>query len=134
MGDRANFGFKDGDNTIYLYAHWGGEGMMNTLANAIKVVLDAGRQNDPSYATRIAISNIVGDAWAGSTGYGLTVNYLSDNEHSVPVVDWDEGLVSLYPMTWPFVQEHPKFTMSLNIFVEKFLKELDSKALTYTRV
>lgn len=137
MGNRANFGFKDGENTIYLYSHWGGDGMMNTLATAIKVVMDAGRQNDPIYATRIAISNIVGDNWDQGLGYGLTANYISDNEHSIPVVNWEEGTVSLYHRPdcgTPFVQENPKFTMALDIFVKKFLKEISPKPLTYTRV
>ena len=36
MGDRANFGFRQEDGSIiYLYGHWAGEGMMNTLAEAI---------------------------------------------------------------------------------------------------
>lgn len=126
IGDRANFGFKQGDCTLYLYMHWGGEGMMDRLANALYVVIKEGRVDDPAYATRIAVSQIIGDGWAGSLGYGLTLNSLSDNEHSVPVVDWDAGTVSLYPFSYAseFKQENAKFVMPIDIFVGKFLKNI----------
>lgn len=126
MGDRANFGFKQGNDTVYLYAHWGGYQMMDTLANALYVVLKEGRANDPTYATRIAISQIIGDDWNQGLGYGISINRLADNEHSVPVVDWEDGTVSLYPFAWDieFRQANPKFTMPIGIFVGKFLKNI----------
>jgi hypothetical protein len=126
MGDRANFGFKQGDCTLYLYAHWGGYQMMDRLANALYVVLKEGRQNDPAYATRIAVSQIIGDEWNQGLGYGLTINYLADNEHSVPVVDFEGGTVTLYPANWgvEFKQENPKFVMPIGLFVGKFLKNI----------
>jgi hypothetical protein len=130
MGDRANFGFKQMGGTVFLYAHWGGYQMMNTLANAIKVVMDNGREDDPVYATRIAISHIIGDEWASPYGYGISVNTITDNEHSIPIVDWTQGNVSLYTQGLDTI----KFTMPLGVFVQKFLKEVDAKPLTYTRV
>ena len=62
MGDRANFGFVDGaGDTICLYGHWAGHQMLGRLADA--VIAARSRWNDSSYATRIAISNLIGDQW-----------------------------------------------------------------------
>lgn len=127
MGDRANFGFASNGSAIVLYGHWAGEGMMNTLAEALEH--SQNRWGDDGYATRMAVSYIVETAGAtmAETGYGLYVNTIADNEHSVPVVDWDEKTVSLYPMGegHPYIRgigETPKFTMSLESFIKKFRK------------
>ncbi len=127
MGDRANFGLKQSDgNTIFLYSHWGGEGMMNTLAEALASARP--RWSDEGYATRIIISQIIGNDWKEETGYGLYVNEIPDNEHSIPVVDFVSQTVSLYEASWtiPFVQENPKFTMGFEAFINKFAKYLTS--------
>lgn len=126
MGDRANFGFKQPDgNIVFLYGHWAGYEMMNTFAHALKRVMEAGRVGDTSYATRIAISEIIGDSWKDDLGWGISVNYLCDNEHSVPVVDWATATVRLYDYDWKAgVLTTEKFAMPLNIFVEKFAKDL----------
>ena len=86
MGDRANFGFKDrkGD-TVFLYGHWAGHRMLENLANAVEAARP--RWTDESYATRIAISHLINDEWKSETGWGISVNALTDNEHKVPVID-----------------------------------------------
>lgn len=98
MGDRANFGFRIGRpdyrHTLYLYGHWAGENMLDRLANALK---EAGpRWNDEAYATRIVTSQLVGDRWPYTTGWGLTLDYLCDSEHDVPVVDFEAGTVTIH--------------------------------------
>jgi hypothetical protein len=125
MGDRANFGFATNGSAILLYGHWAGEGMMKTLALALKHAKP--RWRDSLYGTRMAVCHIVESAGAtlAETGYGLSVNSLADNEHKVPVVDWDEQTVSLYPEGYshPYIRglkETPLFTMSLQSFVDKF--------------
>ena len=88
MGDRANFGFKDSKgDTLYLYGHWAGHRMLENLAEAVEHARP--RWTDESYATRIAISRLIGGEWESETGWGLTVNALADNEHKVPVIDWN---------------------------------------------
>lgn len=72
MGDRAVFGFRDrehDDATVWLYSHWGGEGQNEALAEAL--LHAAPRWNDPSYATRIAVSRIVGTDWSQEYNFGL---------------------------------------------------------------
>ena len=95
MGDRANFGFvQPNGNTIVLYGHWAGAQMLGQLADA--VIAARGRWNDPAYATRIAISQIIGDQWNMETGFGLHVNEISDNEHKIAIVDWNQQTFSLH--------------------------------------
>ena len=115
MGDRANFGFRDrkGD-TVYLYGHWAGYEMLGTLARAVNVAKP--RWTDEPYATRIAISNIVGPDWEQLTGWGVTVNELCDNEHKVPVINWEEQTFTLYEEDL----STEVFHMPLQDFVDKY--------------
>ena len=115
MGDRANFGFKDRKgNTVFLYGHWAGHRMLENLANAVEVARP--RWTDESYATRIAISNLVGDEWKSETGWGISVNQLADNEHKVPVIDWSNATFTLMEEDLQTVV----FTSSLESFVNKY--------------
>jgi len=127
MGDRANFGFRANSESpvVVLYAHWGGYEMMNNLAHAIATARP--RWSDEGYATRIAISQLIGEEWNQELSYGIYVNQIGDNEHSVPVVNWGEGTVSLYEADWNTIRvdfDHatPKFTMSLDAFIQRFSK------------
>ena len=115
MGDRANFGFRQSnENVVFLYGHWAGHGMLEKLADA--VVAARPRWTDESYATRIAISHLVGQEWNSETGWGIYVNEIGDNEHKVPVIDWNNQTFTLY-------QEDLKtvvFSMSLIDFCTKY--------------
>jgi len=77
MGDRANFGFKDSKgDTIFLYGHWAGHGMLERLANAVEAARP--RWTDESYATRICVSQMINEDWKSETGWGLSVNRILD--------------------------------------------------------
>lgn len=115
MGDRANFGFRDrkGD-TVFLYGHWAGHRMLENLANAVEAARP--RWSDETYATRIAISQLINDEWPSQTGWGISINELADNEHKVPVIDWSSGTFTLF-------EEDLKtevFHTSLDVFVNKY--------------
>jgi hypothetical protein len=128
MGDRANFGFRADNESpvVVLYAHWGGYEMMNNLAHAIETARP--RWTDEGYATRIAISQLIGEEWNQEYSYGIYVNQIGDNEHSVPVVNWGDQTVSLYEASFTtlpnFDKDTPKFTMGLDAFIKKFAKHL----------
>lgn len=126
MGDRANFGFQEtaGAPIVSLYAHWGGHEMMANLAYALDKARP--RWNDSGYATRICISQIIGDRWDDELGYGIYVDTLGDNEHSVPLVNWADRTVSLYrsDFWWWKDASDPKFTMDFDAFINKFHKSL----------
>jgi hypothetical protein len=127
MGDRANFGFvQPNGHTIVLYGHWAGHQMLGKLADA--VIAARPRWNDSSYATRIAISNIVADQWNMETGWGLYINEIGDNEHKIAVIDWDQQTFSLHE--WADGRDPSNkvrgmnnkalFTMDLTSFCEKY--------------
>jgi hypothetical protein len=119
MGDRANFGFRDSkENIIFLYGHWAGHRMLENLADAVQAAEP--RWGDESYATRIAISRLVGDEWTSETGWGLSVNTLADNEHKVPIIDWKNKTFTL--MEEDLITE--VFTMDLSKFVAKYSSQL----------
>ena len=130
MGDRANFGFvQPNGQTIVLYGHWAGHQMLGKLADA--VIAARPRWNDSSYATRIAISNLIGDQWNMETGWGLYVNEIGDNEHKIAIIDWDQQTFSLHE--WadgrdPLnkvrgINNKAIFTMDLTSFCEKYALE-----------
>jgi hypothetical protein len=86
------------------------------------------RWSDPSYATRITISQMINNDWGSETGWGLHVNEIGDNEHKIAIVDFNQQTFSLH-------EEAPRndldnkvngmsneaiFTMDLSNFVEKY--------------
>ena len=127
MGDRATFVIEQADgNAIYLYGHWAGDGMMDRLATAIDKARP--RWSDETYATRICISQIIGDQWDQEYSWGLST-YFCDSEHSVPVVSFKNQSVRLIPHEWDKkfnIDAEPKFSMSFENFINKFAKALTS--------
>ena len=70
MGDRIVYSIKqDEDLSVNLYSHWGGYDRFINLASALRAAEP--RWNDSSYATRIIVSQLIGDQWADETGFGL---------------------------------------------------------------
>ena len=131
MGDRANFVFvQPNGETIVLYGHWAGHNMLAKLADA--VIAARPRWNDNSYATRIAISQLIGDQWSMETGWGLSVNEIMDNEHKIPVVDFEQQTFSLHeeaPYNDPSnkvkgMKNEAIFTQDLSSFCEKYADQL----------
>lgn len=127
MGDRANFGFvQPNGHTIVLYGHWAGHQMLGRLADA--VIAARPRWTDSSYATRIAISQIVADQWNMETGWGLQVNEIGDNEHKIAIIDWDQQTFSLHEEDEHINKDNKVrgmknkalFTMDLSAFCEKY--------------
>ena len=130
MGDRANFGFvQPNGNTIVLYGHWAGYQMLGRLADA--VIAARPRWNDTAYATRIAISQLIGNEWNSETGWGLHVNEIGDNEHKIAIVDWAQQTFSLHQEdTFSNTENKVRgmtnealFTMDLSTFCEKYALE-----------
>jgi hypothetical protein len=128
MGDRANFGFKQStDNVVILYGHWAGHEMLDRLASAVEKARP--RWTDEGYATRICISQLIGDEWPQETGWGIYVNAIMDNEHKIPVIDWRSGTFSLHEeVPWDEntkvrgMMDEPMFTMTLDAFINKYTK------------
>jgi hypothetical protein len=103
--------------------------MLGRLADA--VIAARPRWTDTSYATRIAISQLIGDQWNMETGWGLQVNERSDNEHKIAIVDFEQQTFSLHEED-DFRNQDNKvrgmknealFTMDLSNFCEKYALE-----------
>ena len=104
MGDRITFIFEDAphsDETIVtcLYSHWGGDSRHEDLAHAIAKAQP--RWSDPSYATRICVSQIIGSDWDSETGFGLygskaqdLYGYIGDNRDPI-WVNWHDQTVTI---------------------------------------
>jgi hypothetical protein len=100
--------------------------MLGKLADA--VIAARPRWNDPAYATRIAISQIIKDDWNMETGFGLHVNEISDNEHKIAIVDWEQQTFSLHEEDdrrntvnkVVGMKNDALFTMDLSTFCEKY--------------
>jgi hypothetical protein len=131
MGDRANFVFvQPNGNSIVLYGHWAGHNMLANLAEAVAKAQN--RWSDPSYATRIVVSQMVGEGWAMETGWGLAVNEILDNEHKIAVVDFQQQTFSLHEeASWSDASNKVRgmkneaiFTQDLSNFVEKYSDSL----------
>jgi hypothetical protein len=119
MGDRANFGLKQHDgNTLYIYGHWAGEGMLTTFAHALDRASHAGRlPGDEAYSNRIIISQIVSNH-DSDTGWGVTINYVTDNEYPIPVYDYSTDTVSMYDYDWETgIAAEPMSTVKREDFV-----------------
>jgi len=88
------FQAKSAEPTIYLYAQWGGESQKEILVNALQK--SESRWTDADYATRICISQIVGDSWNDTLGFGISVNnFCSPDYDTIQVVEWHKGKVSI---------------------------------------
>ena len=109
MGDRSVVGFRTTHDapTLYLYSHWGGRSLNMQLADAL--VTARPRWNDPAYATRICVSQIIGHDWARETGYGLSIDTYGMPDNSGPmVVTWEDHTVTQYRTL-----HQPGFTLAL---------------------
>lgn len=71
MGARTTWEIRQYSDSpaIYLYSHWGGDSKWSDTAAALAAAEP--RWSDPSYATRIFISQIVGREWDQETGFGI---------------------------------------------------------------
>ncbi len=113
MGDRANVVIDEQDGgTIYLYTHWGGSELPETLQNALK---RKWRWDDESYLTRIIFQEMTGPELR-ETGFGIATSppdnsypYLrvSTAKHTI-TVDYDP--VREY-------HDHPNLVLSFEQYI-----------------
>jgi len=90
----VGFQAKSADPIIYLYSQWGGESQKEILVNALQK--SESRWTDSDYATRICISQIVGNSWNDTLGHGISVNtFCAPDYDTIQVVEWHKGKVSI---------------------------------------
>lgn len=102
MGDRANIKIAQGDgrSAIYLYTHWGGYKLPETL---IRALARKERWDDEPYLTRMIASEVIRDAGGldMETGSGITT-YMTDGEYAVIEVRVKDRTVKIKDTCWSF--------------------------------
>lgn len=100
MGDRANIQVKEDNNDsgVFLYTHWAGSKLPETLQNALK---KRWRWNDFQYLTRIIFDEMVGEYHGQETGYGIS-SRVGDGEKRVLIVNCESQTVSIGGESMPF--------------------------------
>ena len=91
MGSRGNIGIvqSQSQTTLYLYTHWEGHNICSILAEGLKKAKEEGRLSDETYATRIIFDVLTG-CRGDSTGYGIGIGQIPDNEYDIPTVFWQD--------------------------------------------
>lgn len=117
MGDRAVIGFKADKDAIpvFLYSHWGGCDRYSDAQRAIEAARP--RWEDPAYATRIAISQIIENYWSEETGFGISAGHNSfcqPDYDDVILIDWGSRVVHV-------VSAGDSTKVSMKISFEEFL-------------
>ena len=83
MGTRAQVLIKD--TGVYLYQHWDGDGLFDTVVKAVNGPVGKNRQSDPDYLTRIIFSAMVKGQENEETGFGIGMEQHGDIEYLVTV-------------------------------------------------
>lgn len=126
MADRANFGLRQTDgNIIFVYGHWAGYGMLSQFANALnRASLSFSIPDDPPYANRIIISQLIGDDWNQDIGWGISTQLSHHFDRSiVPVYDFATDEVGLYDHSWsPSVLTDKIVSFTREEFISKYAK------------
>lgn len=100
MGDRAVYGFRGvkADPTLFLYDHWGGAAQSSTIRQILLATMP--RWDDHNYASRIAVSQVIGNDWDNETGYGLYIRTSRGGSHGsdypfVTTFEWSARTIFL---------------------------------------
>lgn len=102
MGDRSNIVIQfDDEHEIAFYTHWGGSALPETLQEALKKAQSDGRLDDEPYLARIIFCTMVGEEWAGTTGFGIFPG-ICEEEHETIYVNFDEKTVSIGSAIWTY--------------------------------
>ena len=93
MGDRANVQVVDGESNVFLYTHWTGTDLPQTLQKAL--VRGKERWQDGQYLARIIFCEMVGELADGLTGFGIS-SVVGDGDNRILTVDVEHQLVSYH--------------------------------------
>ena len=139
MGDRSNIGIRQNDNILFIYGHWMGE---KNTTDSLFVALSASRErwNDTGYATRIAVSHVIGSEWEGCLGWGLYINQIGDNNgYVIPVINFERQIIEIFtePASGVDYKEHfsqPIGQFTFDEYLDKMAVEIWDNALASRNV
>lgn len=93
MGDRANVYVHSGEQAgVYLYTHWAGTELPETVRAALKRAAVDGRLDDEPYLTRIIFSEMINGYVMATTGFGISA-YVNDGHDRITDVDVESRTV-----------------------------------------
>lgn len=132
MGDRGNIIV---DDKIYLYTHWGGSALRQTLKDAL--IRGKGRWSDKPYLIRIIFSEMIKDDIEGDTGFGIDYE-MGDGgteiyiDSAAQTVRYEDELNDEYEETFEeFIGEKKKSKKEIKEF-EDTIEMAELKALSTT--
>ena len=101
MGDKAHAVIVDGNSKVYLYTHWTGSELPDTVRRALKSAQEAGRLDDGPYLARIVFCHMLLSGSSGAsaalgdvTGFGISSRPCEDTSRDV-TIDCGRGTVQL---------------------------------------
>jgi hypothetical protein len=111
MGMRRNIALDYGaeNGKIYLYTHWGAEGLENLLARTLDRARP--RWGDPSYLGRIIFTDMTSDVGDELTGYGLAP-WECDPEFATLTVELNTSTVNGVPFA-DFIKNPDMFSIHI---------------------
>lgn len=105
MGERGNVCVKHSDGDVYLYTHWYGDVLAETVRRALA---RKQRWTDGSYLTRIIFCEMLREAGPetaldSETGFGISTHE-QDNNYPVIYVDPEQQMVTISGVGIPFTE------------------------------
>lgn len=79
MGAPGQIVCKNGDDTVFIYFHWGGyeENLATIAADCLRHAMR--RWDDPQYGTRMVISKALESDLLGETGIGISSKHIDED-------------------------------------------------------
>lgn len=103
MGERATIRIKQtySNIPIHLYTHWRGAEIDSIFDEGLRRIVEAGRETDESYATRIMFDTLTnGDDSALSFGIIIGDNRPGDVSYDTPCLEWMDNSPWVYRIPW----------------------------------
>ena len=100
MGARTNWELVLNRKSIWLYSHSGGETKFQDTKQALQAARP--RWDDSNYALRIVISNIIGESWNESTGFGISTDPEFEEQYISARIDFDTQHIKYGDFTFRF--------------------------------
>lgn len=108
MGARTNWELTVNGKSLFLYSHSGGETKFTDTQRALRNATPRLSMDDYPYSLRIFVSQIVGDEWSDSTGFGLSLVDEFEEHYAPAKIDFTKREITYNGITyklWQFLQE-----------------------------
>ena len=80
MGDRAMAEIKTSEGSLFVYTHWGGEGLPQCATEA--VIAAKPRWDDEPYAVKIIVDQLIKEGRDQETGFGIMLTPEAEDEYN----------------------------------------------------